>query len=160
MSRVVSRIQILESEEDGDYIGAQVEPLYVEPYLRQMRQHLGDDDFEHCLRLKRDRDGIEYHVTIVSPFEYGNLETGRVARLVSRSISMKMEGLGSAALGDDEAYFVIVSSFDLGASRQELGLDPIDFHITLGFRGADVHGVPKGVGTAVFVGAHAVGRES
>ncbi|CDF40315.1 unnamed protein product [Chondrus crispus] len=49
-----------------------------------------------------------------------------------------------------EAYFVVVEWPAGNALRTELGLPPIDFHITLGFSVKDIHDVRKDRSTLVF----------
>jgi hypothetical protein len=51
--------------------------------------------------------------------------------------------VGRATLGKDVAYFRVLHWPPLNALRRELGLAPVDLHVTVGFKSADVHGVRK-----------------
>jgi hypothetical protein len=53
-------------------------------------------------------------------------------------------GVGRATLGKDVAYYRVLNWPPLNALRRELGLAPVDLHVTVGFKNADVHGVRKG----------------
>ena len=52
-------------------------------------------------------------------------------------------GLGRAAQDGHEAYFRVVQWPEANRLRTQLGLQPADFHITVGFRTQDIHGVKK-----------------
>lgn len=56
-------------------------------------------------------------------------------------------GEGRARAGDAEAAFRVVLWPAGQAARRLLGLPRQDFHVTLGFRGHDVHGCGKGLGS-------------
>mmetsp|Transcript_116983 Transcript_116983/g.303290 ORF Transcript_116983/g.303290 Transcript_116983/m.303290 type:complete len:1405 (-) Transcript_116983:112-4326(-) len=56
-------------------------------------------------------------------------------------------GVGRARDEGSEAAFVAVAWPAGAAVRRKLGLDPLDFHITLGFSSHDIHGRSKGVST-------------
>jgi len=74
--------------------------------------------------------------------EWDDIIAGRRIDTVFTS-DWKAIGLGKQAQGDDEAYYVVLSWPGGEHIRERLGLPPKDFHITLGFRQRDVHGVPK-----------------
>jgi hypothetical protein len=56
-----------------------------------------------------------------------------------------MMGIGTAERIPNRAYFVVVVSEKIQAIRSKFGLNPIDLHITLGFKHKDVFGVRKNV---------------
>ena len=54
-----------------------------------------------------------------------------------------------AAVDDADVFFVAVAWPSAAAFRAACGLEPRDFHITVGFRVKDLHQVPKGSETVV-----------
>lgn len=140
----------------------------------KLREHLGEAA-EEFLASKRARDGSEHHITLFNPGEVRVLveKVAEVLREKDPSLSKgksrdeakhslrrllaadldedwRAEGLGRAVAGPDEAYFVVIAWPRVGKLRAEFGLPPDkDLHITVGFKGKDVHGVPKGRGTLV-----------
>lgn len=73
-----------------------------------------------------------------------------VARLSQPSCSGPIElGLGRAASKDGScvAYYRVLQWPEANRVRVELGLEPTDFHITVGFKTQDIHGVRKDVTT-------------
>lgn len=120
--------------------------------LRAMRE-----DADDLIRSREARDGRHAHVTLCSPDELnairlevgrGSIPEGIEGRLASIPMAddWRVLGIGHAERGGHEAYFVVLDWPGGREARRALGLDPHgkDFHITLGFDGADVHGVPKG----------------
>lgn len=53
-------------------------------------------------------------------------------------------GLGMVEEGENAAWFKVISWPSANLFREDLGLPSADFHITLGFRYKDIHGVSKG----------------
>jgi hypothetical protein len=149
LSNVVTQTELLRSKHGADYLAARVGVAHLQPFLDQLRRYLGDDEYERYSRNRRDRDGGHYHVTTVSPPECEALEADNIEALASQSVSLELEAIGGVTANDDSAYFVIVRSVELDAVRKGLGLTPIDFHVTLGFDGEDVHDVPKGLASRI-----------
>eukprot|EP01027_Heterolobosea_sp_BB2_P017756 GEZU01025129.1.p2 GENE.GEZU01025129.1~~GEZU01025129.1.p2 ORF type:complete len:239 (-),score=63.39 GEZU01025129.1:1013-1729(-) len=58
-------------------------------------------------------------------------------------------GLGRVQSGNNEAYFKVIEWPSAAAFRALVGLEPKDFHVTVGFKSADIHGVNKGPSTLV-----------
>jgi hypothetical protein len=56
---------------------------------------------------------------------------------------LEMPGIGMATKSDNTSYFIVCESNKLDAIRTRYDLPKFDFHITLGFKWKDVHGVPK-----------------
>lgn len=130
---------------------------------------LGDDAHE-LIEARRKRDGSKAHVTVVSPPEArqvmdefakeaieadptlskGKAKDAAKARIKEMMADWKVgnirsRGLGKAEAGSNEAYFVVLDWPEGRKLRESLGLDGDgqDFHVTVGFKGADVHGVRK-----------------
>ena len=107
----------------------------------------GDVGQVTLMRAKAERDGAdEYHVTFVSPPEYEGMswaDTGDIW-------SARAVGIGRQADGESETYFVVLASAEIHAYRADLGLEPRDLHITLGFWPHDIYHLPKDVSTLIW----------
>ena len=119
---------------------------------------------EAMIAAKQLRDGAgKFHTTIISPPEVREVisfiaadrgvSKGQAEKAFKQEVSessfsdsdLKVLGLGSAEKGGNIAYFVVLDWPSARDLREKYGLDPKgqDFHITVGFDGADVHGVRK-----------------
>lgn len=91
----------------------------------------------------------EHHITIISPEEVPYI--AKLARKHPRDLFAELYldgepeylGLGKASDDEDEVYFVVVRWPEAQELRRAFGLPKKDFHITMGFREKDIHGVPK-----------------
>lgn len=128
------------------------------------------DEAEAYIDARRKRDGSKAHVTVVGPPEArqvleqfakeaieadptiskGKAKDAAKARIKEmladwRVDSIRSRGLGKAEAGSNEAYFMVLDWPEGRKLREALGLDGDgqDFHVTVGFKGADVHGVRK-----------------
>lgn len=114
---------------------------------------------EDWRRNKAIRDGEDdFHITLINAKELGG-----VARCLKRvvgkqyawhalhialskmSLEWEKVGLGAAASTDKkQASAFLVCNWEGGNKlRETVGLAPMNFHVTLGFRSNDVHGVSK-----------------
>lgn len=120
---------------------------------------------DQSVQRKRSLRGETHHVTIISPRElpdvmdkYNNDEQTllQICHDSLSSSTFRAHGVGSATkfimnettgngatLDETTAYFVVVEWEQAQVLRRQLGLDPCDFHITLGFSDRDVYEVPK-----------------
>ena len=120
----------------------------LDPLLAAINQRLG-------LNLAKRPDG--FHATIVGPAEFGvakTLSSQKIVELeklneeIQRGEGVVVRGIGfidGATLNVREAdkakraAFVAIDAPKLQAFRASIGLRPKDFHITLGFKTADLH---------------------
>jgi len=133
-------------------------------------------DAERLINNRINRDGPTSHMTLIGPKELRDLvaskfksmteeeKQGQLRKIVEKNIEQqilstinsmfladwKVEGLGKAEKEDNVAYFMVVSWKTGNLIREQLGLPPRDFHVTVGFGDAgDIHGVNKGVTSLV-----------
>jgi len=122
---------------------------------------VGQEAADEMIAARKQRDGDKAHITIAGPQDAKKAVADRAAKDgVSKGAAEKavkedlasvkagdfiVKGLGKAESGEKEAYFVVIDWPAGSEIREKLGLDPNgqDFHITVGFKGGDVHGVPK-----------------
>lgn len=119
---------------------------------------------EKHLACKTSRDGMNYHLTVISAGETifnqsvksfftsvlnsnheSNSESNYESKLsiLNELIKIKVIGLGT----NSDCYYLVCLSPQLDMIRKSLGLNSKDFHITLGFNGTDKHDISKGIDT-------------
>jgi len=116
------------------------------------------------VRNREERDGSSHHVTLISPEDnrflkktlgLSNRQVGRRIKEIQDQIAglpvtgMRDVGLGRASSGNNEVFFVVIDWPEGDKIRLECGLPKKDFHITLGFKISDIHGVSKDRSTLV-----------
>ena len=136
----------------NNYLGVKIEPGVVEPFLNELKENIGDDDFKVFTENQQKRDHGQHHLTVISVMDYNRLikEMGMDkfvnsldAVLKYEIDDLKMMGVGTATKNENRAYFIVCKSDKLNAVRKRYELPEFDFHITLGFKWKDVHGVRK-----------------
>jgi hypothetical protein len=136
----------------NNYLGIDVPHDIVEPYLNELKEHLSDLDFEEYTKNQQVRDKGHYHITVINVMDYNRLmkDIGMDEFINSLDTILKYEiddlkmfGVGTAEKNGNRAFFVVCKSDKLDAIRTRFNLPKQDFHITLGFKDKDVHGVRK-----------------
>jgi len=132
----------LQDNQGLKYIGGLVDAKDLTPYLAQMKKLISADftDYRHN---QASRDHSQFHMTLINPYEYKEIDRSKVK--LGEIYTITLKGLGRVARGNKETYFVVVDSSKAQLHRQQLGLAEKDFHITLGFKPEDVFGISKGV---------------
>ena len=134
----------------------------------ELKELVGPEQAEVLIQNKLNRDkGFFFHVTIFSPPEVKDIvnkmaaEKGLSKSKASDEFRAEVEafglsdsglkslGLGKAEKGSDVAYFAVLEWPDAQDLRAKFGISPFDFHTTIGFDKADVHGVRKDRSTLV-----------
>ena len=123
------------------YIGYGVAENSVGDYLKQLQSLLGLQRFKLYRQAQRRRDHQQFHITLINPYEYPDVATINLNDIPT--LSFELIGLGQALKGDNQTYFVVVTSIKAQQVRANYGLKAKDFHITLGFNKTDVFGVNK-----------------
>lgn len=136
----------------NNYLGIDIPKSHIEPFLNELKDMIGEDDFAFYTKLQSDRDGGHYHITVINVMEYNKLISEMGIDKFVNSLDpiltyevddIKMMGVGSASKNENRAYFVVCKSDKLEAIRERYSLPQQDFHITLGFKWKDVFGVRK-----------------
>jgi hypothetical protein len=135
----------------SNYLGIKIQETEVRTFLEQLKDVLGDQYEEYTSnQKKRDSDG--YHITVINYIDYNRLsqENGidkfvnSLDQVLKASIDdLKLMGLGKAQKNENTTYFVVCKSDLLDEVRRMYNLPEKDFHITIGFKHKDVHGVRK-----------------
>ncbi|OBP16825.1 hypothetical protein A5320_05495 [Rheinheimera sp. SA_1] len=145
----VYEIGYLFSQIGGRYPGISIPEEDVAEYLRLIEQLVGHQEYHKLTENQIRRDGGEYHVTLLTPQEYGRSSYEDVEKYIGKEISLNYLGLGKVKKGRDEVYFVVIESPQGDLIRENLGFTERDFHITLGFTSRDIFGVRKDVSTLI-----------
>jgi len=136
----------------NNYLGIDFPNGIVEPFLNELKDMIGEDDFELFTENQKKRDHGSYHTTVINVMEYNSLakKEGMDKFINSLESSLKYEiddfkmmGIGTAEKNGNRAYFIVCNSDKLDQIRDRYGLPKYDFHITLGFKWKDVFGVRK-----------------
>lgn len=137
---------------ENNYLGVKIEPGIVEPFLKELKEIIGEDDYKIYTDNQQKRDHGQYHLSVINVTDYNRLskEMGIDNFINSLDLilkyeidDLKMMCVGTATKNENRAYFIVCKSEKLDAVRKRYELSEIDFHITLGFKWKDVHGVAK-----------------
>jgi len=135
----------------SNYLGIKIQETQVQPFLEQLKDILGEQFDEYTSNQKK-RDIDAYHITVINVIDYSRLtkEMGMdkfvnsLDGILKANIDdLKLIGIGKAQKNENTAYFVVCESDLLDEVRNMYNLPEQDFHITLGFKHKDVHGVRK-----------------
>ncbi|CAM9714818.1 unnamed protein product, partial [Ectocarpus fasciculatus] len=100
------------------------------------------EGFQRARAARLRRDGEEHHLTVSTPWECKQFEICITAfRTAIEESDLFDLGVGSRS----GCYYVVVIAPKLQKLRKQLGLVPVDLHITLGFEGSDAHDIRKDV---------------
>ena len=136
----------------NNYLGIDISKDTILPFLNELEDIIGEDDFKTYTELQQKRDAGHYHITVINVMDYNKLakEMGidgfvnSLEPIFKYEIDdVKMMGVGTATKNENRAYFVVCKSDKLEAIRSRFNLPEQDFHITLGFKFKDVFGVRK-----------------
>lgn len=145
-------VSYLKDRVGNNYLGLNIPHDIVDPYLNELESILGEDDFKVFTDLQKQRDGGKYHLTVINVSDYNKLtdELGLDKFINSLELifhydidDLRMMGIGTAFKSDNRTYFIVCKSEKLNAIRSRFELPPFDFHVTLGFKFKDVHGIRK-----------------
>lgn len=136
----------------NNYLGINIQKEVVDTFLKELKEILGEENYEEFTDYQQKRDSGKWHMTVINVMDYNRLSKQMgIDKFVSSLDSvfkyeiddLKMLGIGTAERNGNRAYFVVCRSEKLDALRKRYGLSEHDFHITLGFFSKDVFGVPK-----------------
>jgi hypothetical protein len=146
---MIVRIEWIKDLVGANYIGVNIYNDAVTSFLDKMKEFTGDS-YEEYVKNQQDRDRNHYHCTIFNVAETNKIlkdinNVNIINQIMNDFIidDFKMLGLGSAQRNENKAYFVVCKSEQLQAIRRRFDFEEKDFHVTLGFKWKDVHGVPK-----------------
>jgi len=134
-------VKELQDSQGLKYVGGYVSRAELSPYLSQMQNELGAE-FSVYRENQATRDFGVFHMTLVNPYEYMNIDKTKVK--FGTTFTAQLKGLGKASKDNKTTYFVVAQSPEAQLYRQTLILNHKDFHVTLGFNPSDIYDVSKG----------------
>ena len=136
----------------NNYLGIDIPVNTIQPFLKDFREIVGDDDYKTYTDLQKARDHNKFHITLINVAEFNKLSNelgmdkliNSLEKILEYPIDdLKMLGVGTANRNENRAYYIVCKSDKLNAVRQRYGLEPRDLHVTLGFLYKDIFGVRK-----------------
>ena len=136
----------------NNYLGLDIPITIIQPYLNELRDILGEDDYTKFTENQIKRDGGHYHITVINVADYNRLSKHMGVDKFVNSLDpilkypiddLKLLGVGRAQKNENTAFFIVCDSAKLEAIRTRFELGEQDFHITLGFNFKDVFGIRK-----------------
>lgn len=149
---MIYNIEFLKDVLGNNYLGLKISKDSVNPFLKDLEEHLGENDYKIFTDNQQKRDHGHYHLTVINVGEFNSLskkgEIGEFMNSLEKVLEfpiddLKLIGLGSATKNENTSYFIVAQSQKLDSVRTRYDLPKYDFHITLGFKWKDVHGVRK-----------------
>ncbi|NBO23477.1 hypothetical protein EBU94_09100 [bacterium] len=145
-------LQYLKDTLGNNYLGIDIPKESTFVYLEQLKDYLGETEFEEYQRRQQERDRGHNHITVVNVMECNKIisEKGmdwfaqQADNLFKTGIDdVRFLGVGVAERNENTDYFIVVNSQSLNDIREGFGLPNHDFHVTIGFKWKDVFGVRK-----------------
>lgn len=136
----------------NNYLGIKIPPQVVEPYLEQLKEFIGEDDFTNFTKNQQIRDGGGFHITVINVADYNKLlnqmGVDNFVNSLDKVLTLEIDdlrflGIGTATRSINRTFFVVCKSDKLESVRTRFDLPEHDFHITIGFKDKDVFGVRK-----------------
>ncbi len=138
---IIELIQLQDSK-GMKYIGGLISKPVIETYLQQMHTIIPSTFVDYRQnQIKRDQG--QFHMTLINPYEYKQIEEKK--HNFAGSLHITLQGLAKVSKADKETFFVVVHSNQAQSIRDKLDLPAKDFHITLGFKSEDIYDVSKGI---------------
>ena len=134
----------------NNYLGLDIPITIIQPYLNELRDILGEDDYTKFTENQIKRDGGHYHITVINVIDFNKL-SNNIDKFVNSLDpilkypidDLKLLGVGRSQKNENTAFFIVCDSAKLEAIRNRYELQKQDFHVTLGFNFKDVFGVSK-----------------
>lgn len=135
----------------SNYLGIEIQPNDIDPFLSQLKELLGDS-YEEFTKNQQSRDKDGFHINLMNVMEYNELSEkmgldkfiNSLDKVLKFEVSdVKLLGIGKAEKHGNQSYYVVVNSDQLQDIRRHYELPEEDFHVTIGFKHKDVYGVRK-----------------
>jgi hypothetical protein len=145
-------IQYIKDTLGNNYLGIKIDQSLVQNYLEDLKSVLSEEDFKVYTDNQKKRDIGGYHITIINVIDYnklnGELGVDKFINSLEKVLDLEIDdlkllGLGRSQKNENTSFYVVCQSDKLDTVRESYGLQKHDFHITLGFKWKDVHGVRK-----------------
>lgn len=110
----------------------------------------GEEVPESAKENRLERDGENYHITILTKSEYQmDLEKLEILKQKYDWSKFAILGIGEVTRQESRSFYHVVWYPVAQKVRELLNLPAKDFHITLGFEHSDIHGISKDLNTLI-----------
>lgn len=143
----------LKDEAGENFLGLRIDESEIQTWLNQLKELIGDSDFEIFTKNQKLRDNSKYHLSIISVEDYyrcidfwgmDNFINELDKRLFQFEIDdLQFKGIGTSTDGRNRTFYIVCKSNKISAIRTRFELPELDLFITLGFDKKDVIGVRK-----------------
>ncbi len=137
------KLELLRDRSGGTYVGFKVDESNIAKYLDQLKNMIGQDKYKLVTKNQETRDGMEFHITVLTFKEFQNVEYNEYHDFKNRLYDCVLVGLGQATSKNESTFFVVVESEEAQKIRNFFDLPARDLHITLGFTKKDIYNIPK-----------------
>lgn len=136
----------------NNYLGIDLPITIVQPYLNELKDILGEENYNKFTEQQIKRDNGHHHITVINVMDYNRLSKEMGFDKFTKSLDLvfkypiddlKLLGVGKAIKNNNISFFIVCKSEKLEAVRKRFELKEHDFHSTIGFLWKDVFGVPK-----------------
>ena len=136
----------------NNYLGIDLPITIIQPYLNELKDILGEEDYNKFTEQQIKRDDGHYHITVINVMDYNRISKNMGIDKFVNSLDpilkypiddLKLLGVGRAQKNENTSFFIVCKSEKLEAIRKRFELSNHDFHTTLAFLYKDVFGVPK-----------------
>lgn len=142
------KVEYLKDILGNNYIGVKYNKSEIKGFLDKLERHINNKELYSLLTQNQQNRDKGYHISVINVMEYNQLikkgyinSLQRILEITTSDIYLK--GIGKAERNGNITYFIVCHSNTLDEIRNTIGLEPKDFHITIGFDKKDVFGVRK-----------------
>lgn len=145
---ISGKMQVHRDKANQPYLAVSIAQPVGEFYQNYLQTQVSPEFIQ--AQQKRDHDA--FHITFINAAQFGGLNKNQpevLEKLCSLAVGKNFDfftyGIGTAfnPKKEQQAWFVIAENAFLATLREHLGFPAQDFHVTLGFDKADVHGFRK-----------------
>ena len=137
------KLELLRDGIGGVYVGFKVDESDVAKYLDQLNKMIGQDDYRLVTKNQEIRDGLEFHITILTFKEFQDIGYNKFYNFEGKLCDCVLVGLGQVTSKNESTFFVVVESEEAQEVRNFFSLPIRDFHVTLGFTKKDIYNIHK-----------------
>ena len=121
----------------NNYLGIKIPNSTVEPFLKDLKEIIGEADYNDFTENQIKRDNGSYHMTVINVMDYNKLAkdigydkfVNSLDSVLKYEIDdIKMMGIGTAERGGNRTYFIVCESDKLDAIRKRYELKEQDYN--------------------------------
>ena len=100
----------------NNYLGINISNEIAQPFLNELKEIIGEEDFKIYTDNQKKRDHGHYHITVINVMDYNKLTKEEGVDKFVNSLEpifkyeiddLKMMGIGTATKNENRAYFIV-----------------------------------------------------